>query len=289
VVWLVVVGFVGGEWHAGLMCGRYVVTTPPSQLALEFDAVLSVEDELPPDYNVAPTKQVPAVLVRSGTRMLSTLKWGLVPYWAKDPSIGARMINARIETAAEKPVFRQAFAKRRCLLPADGYYEWLAPQAPAVPAAEAGGKTKKPPKPRKQPFFIHPEAAGETVAFAGLYERWRDAEGGELWSASILTTASVGELAAIHDRMPLSVPASGWEAWLDPALGDPETARGLLDFAPRWIAVPVSDAVNSVRNNGPELLEPVTIQAPAEQAAQRTTQPTTQGARPEPGEPEALF
>jgi putative SOS response-associated peptidase YedK len=267
------------------MCGRYVVATPPSQLALEFDAVLSVEDDLPPDYNVAPTKQVPAVLVREETRKLSTLKWGLVPYWAKDPSIGARMINARIETAAEKPVFRQSFAKRRCLLPADGYYEWLTPQAPAqtpaqAPAAEPGGggakgKARKPPKPRKQPFFIHPAQEGERVAFAGLYERWRDAEGKELWTASILTTASVGELTVIHDRMPLSVPRGGWEAWLDPGLADPEAARELLDFAPQWIAVPVSDAVNSVRNNGPELLEPVQVQSP--------------GTAPETGDAGTLF
>ena len=238
------------------MCGRYVVTTPPGQLALEFDAALSLEEDFPPDYNVAPTKQVPAVFVRADSRVLSSLKWGLVPFWAKDPSIGSRMINARIETAAEKPVFRQAFARRRCLLPADGYYEWVKPPAPAQPEGEQAKGRKKPPAPRKEPFFIHPAEAGQTLAFAGLYERWRDAEGAELWTASILTTAAVGDLARIHDRMPLSVPRTGWEAWLDPGLEDPDTARGLLDFAPRWIAVPVSDAVNSVRNNGPELIEP---------------------------------
>jgi putative SOS response-associated peptidase YedK len=223
------------------MCGRYVVTTPPGQLALEFDAALSLDVDLPPDYNVAPTKQVPAVFVRADARVLTSLRWGLVPFWAKDPSIGSRMINARVETAAEKPVFRQAFARRRCLLPADGYYEWFKPKTPA---------------PRKQPFFIHPAEAGEKLAFAGLYERWRDAEGVELWTASILTTASVGDLAGIHDRMPLTVPRAGWEAWLDPGLEDVDTARGLLEFAPRWTALPVSDAVNSVRNNGPELIEP---------------------------------
>lgn len=244
------------------MCGRYVVTTPPGQLALEFDAALSLDDDLPPDYNVAPTKQVPAVFVRADTRVLTALKWGLVPFWAKDPSIGSRMINARIETAAEKPVFRQAFARRRCLLPADGYYEWFRPGIPAQPAgdtaspeAPAKGR-RKPPTPRKQPFFIHPAEPGEQLAFAGLYERWRDPEGLEIWTASILTTASAGDLAAIHDRMPLSVPRAGWEAWLDPALQDPDAARSLLDFAPRWTAVPVSEAVNSVRNNGPELIEP---------------------------------
>lgn len=241
------------------MCGRYVATTPPGQLALEFDAALSLDEDLPPDYNVAPTKQVPAVFVRADARILTTLRWGLVPFWAKDPSIGSRMINARIETAAEKPVFRQAFARRRCLLPADGYYEWLKPAVPAQPegeAAPAAKRGKKPPAPRKQPFFIHPAEAGEKLALAGVYERWRDAEGLEICTTSILTTAAVGDLAAIHDRMPLSVPRAGWAAWLDPALQDPESARDLLDFAPRWTAVPVSDAVNSVRNNGPELIEP---------------------------------
>jgi putative SOS response-associated peptidase YedK len=248
------------------MCGRYVVATPPGQLALEFDAALSLDDDLPPDYNVAPTKQVPAVFVRADARVLTALKWGLVPFWAKDPSIGSRMINARIETAAEKPVFRQAFARRRCLLPADGYYEWFKPEAPAQPQGDTaqadavqGEKAKgrkKPPAPRKQPFFIHPADAGEQLAFAGLYERWRDAEGLEIWTASILTTASIGHLSKIHDRMPLSVPRGGWESWLDPGLQDPATARELLDFTPRWTAVPVSDAVNSVRNNGPELIEP---------------------------------
>jgi len=228
------------------MCGRYVVATPPQQLALDFDAVLNLE-QYAPDYNVAPTKPVPAVLVRDQGRVLTTLRWGLVPFWAKDPSIGAKMINARIETAAEKPAFRQSFARRRCLLPADGYYEW---HAAAPPPGEAKAK------PRKQPYYIH-SAEGGPLAFAGLFERWRDAEGNELWSASILTGAAAEPYAWIHDRMPLTVPRSGWEAWLDPALTDPHEARGLLDLAPRWISEPVSDRVNSVRNNGPELVEAV--------------------------------
>jgi putative SOS response-associated peptidase YedK len=226
------------------MCGRYVVSTPPQQLALDFSAALEIE-EFAPDYNVAPTKPVPAVLVRGGGRVLSTLRWGLVPFWAKDPSVGARMINARIETAAEKPAFRKAFASRRCLLPADGYYEWLTtPPPPDEPKA----------KPRKQPYFIRP-ADGGPLALAGLYERWRDAEGRDLWTASILTAAAADDLAWIHDRMPLSVPRAGWQAWLDPDLDDPHEARGLLDFAPAWSAAPVSDRVNSVRNNDPGLVE----------------------------------
>lgn len=235
------------------MCGRYVVTTPPQQLALEFDAVLRIEQEPVdyPDYNVAPTKPVPAVLVRGDERVLSTLRWGLIPFWAKDPSIGAKMINARIESAAEKSAFKQSFARRRCLLPADGYYEWL-----ALPDASAKGK------PRKQPYYIRP-ADGGPLAFAGLYERWRDAEGRELWSTTILTAAAAEPLAWLHDRMPLSVPHSRWNAWLDPAEQDPLRARELLDFAPHWSAAPVSEQVNSVRNNGPELIETV-LTEPAE-------------------------
>ncbi|HEV2343792.1 MAG TPA: SOS response-associated peptidase [Actinocrinis sp.] len=237
------------------MCGRYVVTTPPQQLALDFDAVLDIE-QAPvdyPDYNVAPTKPVPAVLVRGDQRVLSTLRWGLIPFWAKDPSVGAKMINARIESAAEKSAFKQSFARRRCLLPADGYYEWLT-LLPEPGAAASGGKGK--PKPRKQPYYIRP-AEGGPLAFAGLYERWRDAEGRELWSTTILTTAAAESMTWLHDRMPLTVPSGGWDAWLDPALDDPQRARALLDFAPRWATVPVSEQVNSVRNNGPELIEPV--------------------------------
>lgn len=234
------------------MCGRYVVTTPPQQLALEFDAALSVE-EFPaeyPDYNVAPTKQVPAVLVRGEQRVISTLRWGLVPFWAKDPSIGAKMINARIESAAEKSAFKQSFARRRCLLPADGYYEWLA----LPPAEQEPDGRKAKPKPRKQPYYIRPDDGGP-LALAGLYERWRDAEGRELWSTTILTAAAAESLSWLHDRMPLTVPRDGWEAWLAPGMNDPEEAHALLDFAPRWTALPVSDQVNSVRNNGPELIE----------------------------------
>jgi putative SOS response-associated peptidase YedK len=222
------------------MCGRYVVATPARQLALEFGAGLALED-FPPDYNVAPTKPVPAVLSRGGDRLLTALRWGLVPFWAKDPTVGARMINARVETVGEKAAFRQSFAKRRCLLPADGYYEWRK-------AAEPKGK--------KQPFYIHADGGG-LLAFAGVYERWRDAEGVELWTTAILTGPADGPLARIHDRMPLTVPRDRWERWLDPAFGDPQGAMDLLARHPHWIARPVSDEVNSVRNNGERLIAPI--------------------------------
>ena len=244
------------------MCGRYVVNTAPQQLALDLGLALE-PGRFPPDYNVAPTKPVPAVLVRGEERTLTALRWGLVPFWAKDPSIGAKMINARSETAAEKPAFRQAFARRRCLLPADGYYEWL-----AVPPPPGEAKAKA----RKQPYYIR-RADGGPLAFAGLYEKWRDVEGNELWTASILTAAAADELSWIHDRMPLTVSRTGWEAWLDPSLQEPQEARGLLDFAPHWSAAAVSERVNSVRNNDPGLLEPVSAGA----------------AGPGMGEPDALF
>lgn len=258
-------------WQAEDMCGRYVVVTPPGQLAIEFEAALD-ETGLPadraPDYNVAPTKSVPAVLERDGARTLTALRWGLIPFWAKDPSIGSRMINARVETAAEKPVFRQAFARRRCLVPADGYYEWRKPDQP---------------KGRKQPFFIH-RSDDERLAFAGLYERWRDPEGNDLWTVSIMTGAAPEGLARIHDRIPLTVPRTGWEAWLDPDLRDAEEARGLLDLTPGWVARPIADRVNSVANNGPELVEPI-----AEEIGGRPEQEIADRSESGMGEAETLF
>lgn len=221
------------------MCGRYVVATPVDQLAAEFEAGLELAD-FPPDYNVAPTKQVPAVLVRDGARVLTSLRWGLVPFWAKDPSIGARMINARVETVGEKPAYREAFARHRCLLPADGYYEWLKSAAPK------GGK---------QPYFIHPADHGR-LALAGVCAKWRDAEGVELRTVAIVTGAAAGPAARIHDRMPLTVARAAWDSWLDPGLADPQAARALLDPAPRLAAYPVRDQVNSPRNNGAHLIEP---------------------------------
>lgn len=222
------------------MCGRYVVATPFQQLALDFEAVAEVE--FAAHYNLAPTAQVPVLWQRArdaGARRLDLARWGLVPAWAKDPSVGVRAFNARIETAAEKPTFRSAFVRRRCVLPADGYYEWR----------KEGPKTK-------QPVYIRPQD-GSRLALAGLYECWKDAEGRELWSVSILTGPALGpELAAIHDRMPLTVGRDRIEAWLDPDLRDAERARSLLDLdtVPRWTAHPVGPAVGNVRNNGPELI-----------------------------------
>src|SRR3954469_13888668 len=244
------------------MCGRYASSRRPQDLAEEFEidqatVKETVTEPLEPDFNVAPTKPVYAVLSREpDERRLKVLRWGLVPFWAKDPAIGNRMINARMETVTEKPAFRQAFAKRRCLLPADGYYEWY----PTEQKTKAG-------KPMKQPFFIHPKD-GSVLAMAGLYEIWkdptRDVEDPDRfkWTCTVLTTSAPDDLGRIHDRMPLLVEPERYAAWLDPESTDPEDLRKLLvPAAPgRLDAFPVSTQVNSVRNNGPELVVPLPLE-----------------------------
>jgi putative SOS response-associated peptidase YedK len=243
------------------MCGRYASSRRPEDLVEEFEIdKVEVAEPLPPDYNVAPTKQVYAVVQRpadpqdehgASERQLRSVRWGLVPFWAKDPSVGNKMINARMETVHEKPAYRRPFASRRCLLPADGYFEWYATEQ----------KTKAG-KPVKQPFFIHP-ADGAVLAMAGLYEVWRDKTRDDddprrfLWSCTVITTSAEDSVGHIHDRMPLMVERDRWASWLDPAVDDPDTLKQLLvPAAPgRLEAYPVSTAVNSVRNNGPELLD----------------------------------
>ncbi|MER7151980.1 SOS response-associated peptidase [Streptomyces lydicus] len=240
------------------MCGRYVATRSPQDLAGLFHVSRwNPETLLAPSWNVAPTDEVWAVLERAdrGTgeveRQLRPLRWGLVPSWAKSLTVGSKMINARVETVHEKPAYRRAFAKRRCLLPADGFYEWQ--QLPA----EGGGK------PRKQPYFISPED-GELMAMAGLYEFWRDPEVAAdddpaAWWATctIITTEATDAAGWIHPRMPLTVAPSHHEAWLDPAHQDADELRALLDTPAdgHLHARAVTTAVNNVRNNGPHLLD----------------------------------
>lgn len=249
------------------MCGRYASSRRPEDLVEEFQIDENrVQEALTPDYNVAPTKSVYAVLERPGrpaegeddesqpaARQLRLLTWGLVPFWAKDPAIGNRMINARMETVTEKPAFRRAFAARRCLLPADGYYEWYT----------TSQKTKAG-RPLKQPFFIHP-ADGGVLAMAGLYDIWRDPSRADddpdrfRWTCTVLTTTAEDQLGRIHDRMPLLVEPERYDAWLDPAVSSADDLRALLvPAAPgRLEAFPVSTRVNNVRNNGPDLVDPV--------------------------------
>jgi putative SOS response-associated peptidase YedK len=280
------------------MCGRYASARSRVELLEEFRVQRDRADaSLQPDYNVAPTKPVYAVLTRNTkdardsdgtgardsdgtgardsdgtgagqphataaaesaspavagpTRELRVVRWGLVPFWAKDPSIGSRLINARAETVDSKPAFRRAFTRRRCLLPADGYYEWQARSGVADRPASG-----------KQPYYIC-RADGGPLAFAGLYELWRDSalpddhDRAWLWTATIITTSAPDDLGMIHDRMPMVIEPDRWAAWLDPANNDPAELRTLLApaVAGGLTSYPVSTAVNSVRHNGPELIE----------------------------------
>jgi putative SOS response-associated peptidase YedK len=225
------------------MCGRYASTRRRQELIDVFDVDHDEAGEFEPDFNVAPTKPVPVILTRE-VRELHVARWGLVPSWAKDVSIGGRLINARAETVHEKPAFRRAFARRRCLLPADGYYEWQTP--------EGGGG--------KQPFFIR-RGDGGLLAMAGLYEVRRPAHRADerLLSCTVITTEASDDLGHIHDRMPMLVEPDRFAAWLDPALTHPDEARSLLVPAATspLEAYAVSTAVNKVINNGPELVKPL--------------------------------
>lgn len=261
------------------MCGRYGASWGVDDLVEEFglsSVDVPVSERLEADYNVAPTKPVYAVVTRRGreepveaepTRRLVTLQWGLVPFWAKDPKVGARMINARVETVAEKPAFREAFAKRRCLLPADGYYEWYTPKASSGTASTGTaitGTARSGKAPAKQPFFIRRRDGG-TLAMAGLFEFWRDPSkerddpAAWLRTCTIITTSASDAIGEIHDRQPMFVESSGWEAWLDPGESEADRLRSLLVPSPGvgLEAYPVSTAVNNHRNNGPELIVPL--------------------------------
>ena len=266
------------------MCGRYASFREAQDLADAFavspGAVADDARLLPPSWNVAPTDAVRVVVERepratTGSsdpapapeqpeRSLRLARWGLVPGWAKDPSIGSRMINARVESLAAKPAFRKALVARRCLVPADGYFEWQKPPPDS------------PPRTPKQPYWIR-RPDGGPVAFAGLYEFWRDPARDDddphrwLVTMTIVTGATptggtptggtpTGDtaMAAIHDRRPVVLDPSTWRDWLDPHRTDPAEAVGLLlQTAPSLVATPVSTAVNKVGTNGPELIEPV--------------------------------
>ncbi|MDR6978474.1 putative SOS response-associated peptidase YedK [Streptomyces sp. 3330] len=245
------------------MCGRYVSTRSPRELAPLFHVSdPPPEETLAPSWNVAPTDDVWAVLERAPRdsadsadvlRELRSLRWGLVPSWAKDVKVGSRMINARVETVHEKPAYRRAFTRRRCLLPADGFYEWEQIKDPGTG------------KPRKQPYFIHPED-DQLMALAGLYEYWRDPavehdDDPDAWllTCTIITTEATDAAGRVHPRMPLALTPDHYDAWLDPAHQDPVELRALLGqpAGGRLDARPVSTLVNSVRNNNPHLVEKV--------------------------------
>jgi putative SOS response-associated peptidase YedK len=224
------------------MCGRFVSATPPDEIAKYFGVEETSETILEPNYNVAPTTDIYTVLETGGVRRLEPIHWGLVPWWAKDIKVGNRMINARVETIAEKNAFKRAFQKRRCIIPVDGFYEWH-----KVPGQKA-----------KQPYFIQ-RSDGEPFAFAGLWEVWRgaDREGPAFPSATILTGPANEKMSAIHDRMPIVLPPDAWATWLDPEFDDLDALGRFLVPAPSELITlhPVSTEVNNVRNGGPHLID----------------------------------
>jgi putative SOS response-associated peptidase YedK len=226
------------------MCGRYVSATAASKLAEEFAVDELVVEDLGERYNVAPTLDVYTIVTtKEGQRRMGALRWGLVPGFAKDESIGNRMINLRTETVTTKPAFTKLLDRRRCIVPADGFYEWQ--------------------KPEKQPFYIT-SADGSPLAFAALWDRWTppdqrgndDAE--QLRTVTLITGEPNDLVGKIHDRMVVCLPEEVWDTWLDPNVGAEEAAKLLVPLpSERMRAYPVTKLVSNVRNEGPELLEPL--------------------------------
>jgi len=218
------------------MCGRYTITSAPEAIRALFR--YPEQPNFPPRYNVAPTQPIPIVRLVEGERHFALVRWGLLPPWVKDPKTFTLLINARGESVVDKPAFRAAMKRRRCLIPADGFYEWKA----------AGG--------RKQPFFVRLKS-GAPMAFAGLWECWTGPNGEELETAAIVTTNANRTLKPIHDRMPVIVPPEGFDLWLNCADVDATTAAALIAPAPDNLleAYEVSTAVNRVANDNAKLVE----------------------------------
>jgi putative SOS response-associated peptidase YedK len=232
------------------VCGRFVSVSSPQLLVERFGVEETAVETRQPDYNVTPRATVPIVRERpprndhtgSAKRVLTLVRWGLVPSWAESTAIGDRLINARAETIAEKAAYKRAFARRRCIVPADAFYEWR----------RLDEKTR-------QPYLIH-HPDGSPLAFAGLWSAWKD-EANDAWlhSCTIITTAANEAMLALHDRMPVVLPRSAWDRWLDPTVTDAARLQALLhaSAAGELEAYPVSTAVNSPRNKGPELARPI--------------------------------
>jgi len=236
------------------VCGRFVSSNSAEEIANYFGATLDVEAP-PANFNVAPTNDVLAVVNSGGDeRSLRAFHWGLVPVWAKDVKIASSMINARSETSNEKAAFKGVFRKYRCIIPMDGFYEWQA----ATEESPLNAKGK----PMKQPMFIH-RVDGEPLAVAGLWSAWRPKDGPSdapwLHTCSVITTSANNTMAPVHDRMPVILPASVWNQWLDPTENDLDALLAMLVPAPDSLLTmhKVSTDVNSVRNNTPELVAPV--------------------------------
>ncbi|HEY9618920.1 MAG TPA: SOS response-associated peptidase [Crinalium sp.] len=222
------------------MCGRFTLSQSGEAIATAFQ--LSSVPELVDRYNIAPTQPIPAILATADhpERQFKLLYWGLIPSWAKDPKMGARMINARTETVTEKPSFRTAFKRRRCLIVADGFYEWQ--------RSESG----------KQPFYMQ-VGEHQPFAFAGLWEHWESAEGDRIDSGTILTTDANDLMQPIHDRMPVILHESDYDLWLDPTLQDTAKLQSLLRPYPseEMVAYPVRTTVNSPKVDEPSLIQPL--------------------------------
>lgn len=225
------------------MCGRYVATTDTEGLTRFLMVDERQTEDLPPNYNVAPTDMTMAVAMHDGKRVLTSFRWGLVPFWADDPKIGARMINARAESVAERSAFSRSFERRRCVIPADGFYEW-----------------ERRPDGAKLPWFVH-RADGEPMLFAGLWASWRDrgnADAERLLTCAIITTDANEGLRDVHDRMPVVLEPAEVRTWLD-AQSTPTELQSLLVPAREGILRRhrVTTRVNAVRNNDPSLIEPM--------------------------------
>jgi putative SOS response-associated peptidase YedK len=222
------------------MCGRYTLTIDPADLQDAFPDLI-IPEGMAPRYNIAPSQPV-AVVANNGEHKVELFKWGLVPGWAKDVSIGNRMINARGETLAEKPSFRAAYRRRRCLVLADGFYEWK---------AEPGQKTKTP--------MLIKLKSGEPFAFAGLWEVWHPDQADMLLSCTIITTTPNALMEKIHDRMPVILPAKAYDAWLDPGEQSPDKLDRLLKPYPaaQMTAFAVSRAVNDPKNDSGVCVAPL--------------------------------
>jgi putative SOS response-associated peptidase YedK len=236
------------------MCGRFVITSPPEALRQIFGYV--EQPNFPPRHNIAPTQPIPVVIVESGVRHFRLMRWGLLPAWVKDPRKFALLINARSETVLEKPAFKNAIRRRRCLIPADGYYEW-----------QASGT-------RKRPHFIH-RRDGQPIGLAGLAETWTGPNGEELDTVAIITAPAGADLATLHDRVPVTIASGDFERWLDCSLEDAEAAMALMtapeegEFA--WHEI--STRVNRVANDDAQLTLPITpeqIAAEAPKPAKRS-------------------
>jgi putative SOS response-associated peptidase YedK len=247
------------------MCGRYVITSTPEAIRALFG--YAEQPNFPPRYNVAPTQPIPIVRLAEGKRQFALVRWGLIPPWVKDPKTFSLLINARGESVIDKPAFRAAMRRRRCLIPADGFYEW------------------EPLGDRRQPYFVRPRS-GKPFAFAGLWETWTGPNGEEMDTAAIVTTNANRILASIHDRMPVILTPEAFDLWLDCAKVDATTAAALIAPARDDLLEPyqVSPAVNRVANDEPHLIEPA-----ADAGSAAAQQPTAKTGTKKPDDQASLF